>query len=333
MTNDNKPRRWRWVGRIAGGLALLLVALVVAGAAYQAIAEAQDRAAFPPPGQLVDIGGFRLHILCEGEPRPGRATVILESGLGTATPAWTRVQSEVARTTRVCAYDRAGIGWSETSPNPRDPAHIAQELHALLRAAHIATPIVLVGHSSGGLYVRAYQRLYPQDVSGLVLLEPTPEGFGNLSARTRGERLSLRRTLTVTPALAAIGIIRLLPACRQGFPPDFPRLQAAQFTALCAATKSWSVQLEEHLRLVDPLPPAVPLTIPLALFTAGANVVSNPDWGRMHNQIAALSPNSLHRVFPKAQHSSFLIDKHYAHESALVIEKVVTAAETNTPLR
>jgi len=77
----------------------------------------------------------------------------------------------------------------------------------------------------------------------------------------------------------------------------------------------------------------VPLNIPLGVFTAGRNVVRNPMWGKQHDQIAALSPNSVHRVFPRAEHSSFLIEKPYAHESALLIEKVVTAAATNARLR
>jgi len=324
---------WRWTRRVLAGLVLLLVALVVAGAAYQAIATANDEAAYPPPGRMVDVGGFRLHVLCEGTAIAGRPTVLLESGLGTSTPAWVRVQTEVAHHTRVCAYDRAGIGWSESSPNPRDARHIAGELHTLLKNAGIAPPYVLAGHSSGGIYARAYQRLYPADVTGMVLLEPTPEAFARSSEMSRADYESNRRTLSVTPVLATLGVIRLLSVCREWIPADFPALQRAQNIALCARSRSWPAQLDEHIHLPEPLPPAVPLNIPLGVFTAGTNVVRNPMWGKQHDQIAALSPNSLHRVFPKAEHSSFLIDKSYAHESALLIEKVVTAAATSARLR
>jgi pimeloyl-ACP methyl ester carboxylesterase len=324
---------WRWTKRVLAGLALLLVALVIAGATYQAIATANDQAAYPPPGRMVDVGGFKLHILCAGTAVTGRPTVILESGLATSTPVWVRVQTEVARSVRVCAYDRAGIGWSEPSPNPRDARHIAGELHTLLKNAGIAPPYVLAGHSSGGIYARAYQRLYPADVVGMALLEPTPEAFAYSSEMSRNDYTSIRRVLSVTPVLATLGVIRLLPACRQGLPDDFPALQRAQYTALCAASRPWPAQRDEHIHLPEPLPPVVVLTIPLGVFTAGKNIVRNPLWGKLHDKIAALSPNSLHRVFPNAEHSSFLVEKPYAHESALLIEKVVTAAQTNAPLR
>jgi len=99
---------------------------------YEAVATKADDRRFPPPGQLVDVGGYRLHFNCVGEGSP---TVILESGLPGAVPVWGWVQPEVARLTRVCAYDRAGDGWSELGPEPRDATRIADELHTLLTNA------------------------------------------------------------------------------------------------------------------------------------------------------------------------------------------------------
>ncbi len=112
-----KPRRWRWLKRTLLGLLLLLRALCLVGTLYQAIATDRDARAFPTPGQLIDVGGYRLHLHCMGTGNP---TVILESGQANSVSVWTRVQPAVAKLTCVCAYDRAGVGWSEAGPEPRD---------------------------------------------------------------------------------------------------------------------------------------------------------------------------------------------------------------------
>jgi pimeloyl-ACP methyl ester carboxylesterase len=145
-----------------------LLALAVIEAVYQAVATEMDHRAYPPPGEMVDLGGHRLHIDCVGQGSP---TVILESGLGTMSDDWANVQPEVAKTTRVCAYDRASAGWSEPGPEPRDPRQIAHELHTLLDNAGIDGPYVLVGQSFGGLYVRMYADQYPQQVKSMVLVD------------------------------------------------------------------------------------------------------------------------------------------------------------------
>ena len=148
--------------------------------------------------EMVVVGGHRLHIDCVGQGSP---TVILESGLGTMSVDWANVQPEVAKTTRVCAYDRAGTGWSEPGPEPRDPQQIARELHTLLGNAGIDGPYVLVGQSFGGLYVRMYAAQYPKEVEGMVLVDashpghvdPPPAGSGGdaQTAHLAGKRHDL----------------------------------------------------------------------------------------------------------------------------------------------
>jgi len=165
-----QPRR-RLGGWIRRGLVCVIVslgALAVIGAVYQAVATELDQRAYPPPGEMVDVGGYRLHINCVGQGSP---TVILESGLGNMSADWANVQPEVAETTRVCAYDRAGTGWSEPGPEPRDPQQIARELHTLLGNAGIDGPYVLVGQSFGGLYVRMFAARYPKEVAGMALVD------------------------------------------------------------------------------------------------------------------------------------------------------------------
>jgi pimeloyl-ACP methyl ester carboxylesterase len=122
----------------------------------------------PPPGKLIDMGGYRLHINCEGTGSP---TVILDAGLGDWSTHWTAVQNLLKTDTQVCSYDRAGYGWSDPGPRPRDSQRIVTELHSLLEKAGIAPPYVLVGHSFGGINMRLYASTYPGETAGLVLVD------------------------------------------------------------------------------------------------------------------------------------------------------------------
>jgi pimeloyl-ACP methyl ester carboxylesterase len=136
-------------------------------------ANAQDSTAAPPPiGQLVDIGGRRLHLNCTGRGSP---TVIVENGSSSFSIEWALVQPAVSAFTRICTYDRAGFAWSDRGPEDNTVEETMDDLHHLLAVAHVPGPYVLVGHSIGGMYVRAYQRRYPADVVGLVLVDATPE--------------------------------------------------------------------------------------------------------------------------------------------------------------
>jgi pimeloyl-ACP methyl ester carboxylesterase len=146
--------------------AFLLLSLV-------AVAQQQDnKRSYPPPGKLVDVGGYRLHLKCTGKDGP---TVVLIAGAGDFSFDWGLVQPGVSRSARVCSYDRAGLAWSDPGPTPRTMRQDAYELHALLRAARIKAPYVLVGHSIGGLIARVYAGEYPAEVAGMVLIDPTHE--------------------------------------------------------------------------------------------------------------------------------------------------------------
>jgi pimeloyl-ACP methyl ester carboxylesterase len=188
-----------WIGRILLGLLALIAGLSAIGASYQALATANDQRTYSPPGQLIDVGGYRLHMHCSGTAQPGSPTVILEAGGGMASPNWAWVQSTVAATTRVCAYDRAGYGWSDPGPTPRDARQVGQELHTLLERAAIAGPYVLVGHSIGGLYVHTYTAQYPDEVAGLVLVDSShPDQLARAPAN-RAEQEGFERMLKFLP--------------------------------------------------------------------------------------------------------------------------------------
>ena len=122
------------------------------------------------PGQLIDVGGHRLHLNCTGSGSP---TVVLEPGAGAMSSALGWITPAVARDTRVCVYDRAGRGWSEPADTPQDGAQIATDLHTLLQRGNVPGPYVLAGHSFGGLYALTFAARYPDEVAGMVLVDST----------------------------------------------------------------------------------------------------------------------------------------------------------------
>jgi pimeloyl-ACP methyl ester carboxylesterase len=187
----------RWTIRVVVGLCSLIVALALAGSTYQWLATRQDLAAAPPPGQLVDVGGHRLHLWCTGDGAPA---VILDAGLGGTSAGWGFVQPEVARFSRVCSYDRAGMGYSDPGPSPRTARRIASELAELLARNGIAGPVVLVGESIAGFNVRVFASDYPERAAGLVLVDASHEDDAH-------EVPGMARFV---PLLSTIGAFRLL---------------------------------------------------------------------------------------------------------------------------
>ena len=161
---DRTPRRII-IGVIFG---VVLGLLIDAAALYESLSERRDLRANPIPGELVDVGLYQLHIYCTGSGSPA---VILESGLGDSYISWKKVQPQIAKFTRVCSYDRAGLGFSYYTRHPSTSKHFAQELHTLLHNAGIPPPYVLVGHSMGGFTVRLYASLYRSEVAGMVLVD------------------------------------------------------------------------------------------------------------------------------------------------------------------
>ncbi len=153
---------------------VLIAILLVAGKIVQRRATLADFERFPTLGQLVDVDGYRMHIFCQGEGSP---TVIADAGNGDFSITWGLVQPEVAQHTRICVYDRAGYGWSESNPAPRTARQMVTELHALLKNAEIEGPYILVGHSLGGFNVRMYASLYLEEVVGMVLVDAAQMAF------------------------------------------------------------------------------------------------------------------------------------------------------------
>jgi Serine aminopeptidase, S33 len=150
------------------------------GGGYETYRERDDRSRYTMPGRLIDVGGHRLHINCTGTGSP---TVVLEPGLGEPSTAMALIAPDVASTTRVCVYDRAGRGWSQSVATPRDGIETATDLHTLLERAGESGPFVLAGHSAGGIYVLNFAHLYPEQVAGVVLLDSMhPEQYTKITS-------------------------------------------------------------------------------------------------------------------------------------------------------
>lgn len=150
-----------------------VVLLMISGFCYQKLARARDRKRFPPPGKMIDVGGHRLHLISKGAGSP---TVVVEQGAGAPSIFWWKIQDEIATFSRVCVYDRAGLGWSDPAPGARAVEDQAEELHTLLIAAGVPGPYLLVGHSYGGFIVRSFALSHREQVAGLVLVDVGEEG-------------------------------------------------------------------------------------------------------------------------------------------------------------
>ena len=333
-----------WTRRIVLGLLVALVALGATGAIYQVVATALARRAYPPPGQLVAVSDMSLHIFCTGESKPGSPTVILEAGIAGTSADWSWVQPAIATHTRTCSYDRAGMGWSSASRQPRDAGQIAAELHTLLTKAGVAGPYVLVGHSFGGLYVRKYVADYPKDVAGLVLVEATHPDLWKRLPPSLGTPPD-QQPLGLFPIIARLGLARL--GLIDVFPvdPDLAPQQRAAIGALNTSTTSMetiSAELRAFPATAAQVHDASALgNLPLAVLSAGNDyAIEPPDvgvparqtWAKLQAELAALSQNTTHRTIPEATHESLVHKQADAEPTIAVILQVVEAARTGQPL-
>lgn len=209
------------IRRIINGFLLLVVFLAAAGFLYENIAEARDRRFNRMPGVLVDVGGRKMHIHCIGEGSPA---VILDSGLGDSYASWRKVQSEIAKFSRVCSYDHSGLGYSEPVAGPRTSKVIAEQLHALLQAAKVGPPYVLVGHSMGGYDVRLFASLYRDEVAGMVLVDAShPDQENRFPPELKKMEAGFLREAELIQYSIPLGIPRLMGMC-----DEEPAVRAAE---------------------------------------------------------------------------------------------------------
>jgi len=280
---------------------------------------AQETDIGAPPGQLIDIGGRKLHLHCAGSGAP---TVILEAGASSFAIDWSLVRPDVARTQHVCSYDRAGSGWSDARPDVETPARIVADLHALLAAAGKKPPYVMVGASAGGLYVRIYQLDYPDEVVGLVLVDPATEDrlFTMFQQRPVAiGSLTAEQLLTTLPAGPSIPVPRREPQTGAPFdrlPPDLYQLRIKIDRRLIASappTVSSDIVRESsegqraalaRLLASRTRDDYAMRRVPVVVLTRGQDMTNG--LADNHAALARLSANSRHEVVSTAGHEIHL---------------------------
>ena len=302
---------WRWTMRILVGLCGLIVLAALAGATYQSLATRKDLALTPPPGQLVDIGGHRLHLWCTGAGTPA---VVLDTGLGGSSAEWGYVQPEVARFTRVCSYDRAGMGYSDPGPSPRTARRIASELATLIDRSGIDGRLVLVGASSGGFNVRVFASDHPQRVAGLVLVDASHEDQAH----------EVPRLARFVRLLSTVGVLRMVAV---SFGPRVESVapsarQFARATSFRAAGYQAAADEIIHIResASEVRSSRRKLTIPVVVITGGRG--ADATWRDLQRDQVTLSERGCQII---AQQSGHVVAM---DQPQVVVDAVRTVVQT-----
>jgi len=324
-----RSRSGRWLLYPVFGV----LALAAVGGGYETVREAVDADAYPMPGQLIDVGGHRLHLHCTGSGSP---TVVLQPGGGDFSSAMAWIAPAVASQTRVCVYDRAGRGWSEPAEGPQDATQIATDLHTLLQRGGVPGPYVLAGHSFGGLYVLTYADRYPDEVAGMVLVDSTnPATEADPQKATAYDGGSFDavtgRVAALGAAAARVGLVRLVGSFGYGSLPPQSRDEVRAATATADYASGW---IDEFVQANASGAEAALLTDygdkPLVVLTAGAE--TDPTHDAAQTKLATLSTDSSHRVVEGASHAGLIMDEKYAKATTGAVLDVVASVRSAAPL-
>jgi pimeloyl-ACP methyl ester carboxylesterase len=299
------PAQRSWFRRIVIFLLIVFVAIALAGVVYENVSETRDRRSNSMPGKLADVAGKKMHIDCMGEGSPA---VILDSGLGDTYISWMKVQPQIARFTRVCSYDRAGLGYSDSSSEPRTSKVIAQQLHALLQAAAVAPPYVLVGHSMGGFDVRLYASLYRDQVAGMVLVDAShPDQENRLPPELKNLEGSGLREEEFLEYTMPFGLPRLIGLCESD-----PVQRAAEcnfHSAREIVAELKAVEESSAQTAATPLLGDTPLVVlshdpekPSSEFPPDLAKSVNDAWEKMQEEMAHLSTRGTQRIVKNSAH-------------------------------
>jgi pimeloyl-ACP methyl ester carboxylesterase len=326
-----------WFKRLSIGSAILLLLLILTALALQALTTARTKRRYPPPGELVDVGGYNLHLQDTGSGTP---TVVLEAGMGAGVLSWALVEPEVAKFARVISYDRAGLGWSDRGPANRTSKQMVQELNKLLNQAGIPGPYVLVGASFGGLNVRLFAHEYPDQVAGMVMVDPSNEvAEEKMPESMKQEMESFMPILKAVRILAPLGIARFL------FPPNdkLPAELQAMDVALNLRTPHVQTSCDEMLCYENSKSQMRGCTLPgdirLAVLSASEWTVAKlpPEdaraaldvWTKCQAEFANDSTNSFHLVVPNSGHE---ISNYQPATVVEAIRRVVESVRNQTKL-
>jgi pimeloyl-ACP methyl ester carboxylesterase len=317
----------------ASAAAAAAAAPVLGSVGYQAYASRRDLSRYPLPGTLANVGGYRLHVHTEGLEQPGPA-VLFEAGLGCPLDTWGWIQPEIARIAPTISYDRAGIGGSDRGPRPRSGQQILNELDQVLAQVGVPGPYVLVGHSFGGLLVRAFAARHPDAAAALVLADSTHPDQLRRSRRQRRGTPEMRAQMKQAATSAALGFNRwsrtpMVKGIKEL--PDPRRAQARMLTVkatrtACDELDGWLSHVADEVR---DLP--VPVGCRLAVVTAGQVAEADPVHAQLQGELAALSPDSIRRSVPHADHLGLVMNEVYAVHVRQAIEDLLTAIRSHQP--
>ena len=308
-----------WSRRALVYPAFLILAFVAIGGWFETGTEAT--ASNPAPaGATYLVNGHRLYLHCEGTGAP---TVVLFNGLGERTPSWAWVQRSVSSSTRVCAFDRAGEGWSGAGVGRQDGHQLASDLHGLLQAAHVPAPYVLAGHSVGGAYELVYAAQYPEDIAGLALIDSaTPYQFDLATYRTFYSMW--RRASALLPSVSRAGGARLFSGMSYGSLPPEARDAARAFSSSPREFRSDRLEFAQLPKVFGQAKALRSLEgKPLAVLTADVGQMDG--WFEYQDRLARLSTNSVHRIAHGATHGALLEDSRFAAITSRTIAGVVRA--------
>jgi pimeloyl-ACP methyl ester carboxylesterase len=342
-TQSARPRRGRRILRRIGlgilGLIGVLISCAMIGMVYEAIMAAGDTQRYPAPGQLVDVGGYQLELNCIGAGRP---TVVLTYGFADNSLTWNVVQKQIAAQSkvRVCAWDRAGLGWSDALPQQRarTPSDVAAELHTLLTEADIPGPYIMVGHSLGGMYTRMYAIKYPEDVAGIALLDSSHESAnGDRPPKSAAELAETPSANSLYVTLVRLGILRLFgqslltglqPAAV--YMPDDVKPTYLGLTGRLKALQAWANEeagmtqddliLEANTSLGDK---------PLALLVSTQGIKNNDRWRKAQETMVTYSSNSRMQIVSDSEH---MLQWQYPEAVTATVVDVIESARTSQPL-
>jgi pimeloyl-ACP methyl ester carboxylesterase len=328
---------WTWlqVGRDVRGRSRWLLYPVIAvlfliglAGAVETVLAAVDQAGQPTTGQLVDVGGRKLHIDCTGTGAP---TVVFQSGLAEGSAYWGRIAPAVAATNRVCVYDRAGRGGSDPVPAPQDGMAVADDLHTLLSNSGNSGPYVVVGHSTGGPYLRVFAAKYPNEVAGMVLLDPQPaDAFTSLPDYPTSYD-SIHVVASLFTPLARLGLFRLVYAL---VPADLPSPYGEAERAEKSLPRLQQGQRDEFAVIHSTLSQAMALTTIGAkpLVVVSAPIDAQRGWMDAQKGNLSLSSNSSQRIAADQDHGSLIESERGAAISTQAILDVLASVRTGAPL-
>jgi pimeloyl-ACP methyl ester carboxylesterase len=315
-----------WILRIFAVFVVLIIIALGIGFFLEQQAEIADAERYPVRGDLYEVNGRTMHLYCTGS---GTQTVVLDAGLGGWSIDYESLQAELSTVARVCSYDRAGYGWSDAAESPRDAQAMVNDLEALLDAASISEPVILLGFSYSGLSSRLFTLQHPERVEALILLDPAHENDMSLyEGDLANQQQSLVGVYGFFGGLARFGIVRFLnPAEMAPYAPFIAQGKSEEYYAAVSAPQWWQTSQQEFITMIDGTSAAqviaagdLPDELPLVVIGAGLQPEGTPE------TIGLERRSSLESLASQSSMGQFILAEDTEHNEVLNRSDLVLAA-------